>query len=181
MFEKAQYRGPRFCQECGHALSEADYGKEAMPCPSRTCTHTTYCNAVPVSNLIIPYQGGILLQKRAIPPKVGYWGLPGGHQGIELWQRTDQRESEEELDVHIPDPVHNILPFWFDSTPDGRQIITFGIVRPGTKIVVRDFTPNSEVSDRMILYPPQWPTFAPEICFELHRTAITRYFGRIAM
>jgi len=67
-----------FCPRCGAKLGTRKmHGTERLVC--RECHFIFYQNSAPTASAIIANaKGEVLLVKRAIQPKKGYWDLPGG-------------------------------------------------------------------------------------------------------
>lgn len=77
--------------------------------------------------------GRILLLRRARPPEVGHWSLPGGK--VDLWETVEaavRREVAEELGIvlgplqllcvvdHMADGQHWVAPTYLATTFDGE-------------------------------------------------------------
>jgi ADP-ribose pyrophosphatase YjhB (NUDIX family) len=85
------------CQYCGRTLSEKVFEeRERLFCGY--CNETFYENPVPATCIVtIDDRERVLLVKRNVEPKSGYWCLPGGF--IELGEKPEEgalRELEEE-------------------------------------------------------------------------------------
>lgn len=86
-----------FCHFCGLKLTTKHVeGRRRLYC--QACTEPIYENPVPASCLVVPDANGqVLLVKRSVEPKAGYWCLPGGF--MELDEEPEQaalRELKEE-------------------------------------------------------------------------------------
>ena len=106
----------KFCSECAHpvvlAIPEGDNR------PRYVCTH---CNTIHYQNpklvvgsIPVWEQDGelqILLCKRAIEPRYGYWTLPAGFmENEETTEQAAQRETEEEAGANIElGPLFSLL------------------------------------------------------------------------
>lgn len=69
--------------------------RERLLCPD--CGYIAYENPKVVVGAVVEHEGQILLCKRAIPPRVGYWTLPAGF--LELGETPEEgarREAWEE-------------------------------------------------------------------------------------
>ena len=69
----------KFCSKCGHQVSisiPAGDTRERYVCTSCTVIH--YENPRNVVGTIPVWQDQVLLCKRAIHPRMGYWTLPAG-------------------------------------------------------------------------------------------------------
>ncbi len=96
------------CSYCGAAFPES----AGWP---RTCAHCgniTFRNPLPVTVVLLPVilsieQTGVVVIRRAIPPKVGELALPGGFINFgETWQEAGAREVLEETGARIaPDEI----------------------------------------------------------------------------
>lgn len=67
---------PRFCAACGHALGERD-GSGGWPCAR--CEQPSFLDPKVAACCVPWYEGKVVLVKRAIPPRIGYWASPGGY------------------------------------------------------------------------------------------------------
>jgi 8-oxo-dGTP diphosphatase len=65
--------GWKWCPRCRSAL-ELPEGRAS--CPS--CGSVYYANSAPAVEGVLERDGKVLLSKRAIEPRRGYWDLPGG-------------------------------------------------------------------------------------------------------
>jgi ADP-ribose pyrophosphatase YjhB (NUDIX family) len=69
---------PRFCADCGHALApEKDPDTKGWPCPG--CKTHTFVDPK-VAACCVPWiDGKIVLVRRAIEPRIGFYSSPGGY------------------------------------------------------------------------------------------------------
>ena len=65
--------GWRLCPRCGAELERAE-GRATCP----RCGSVYYANSAPAVEGLLVRDGKVLLSKRAIEPRRGYWDLPGG-------------------------------------------------------------------------------------------------------
>ena len=87
----------KFCPFCAGLLEERfAEGRRRLCCS--VCDKIQYQNPIPAAcTLVINPQGHLLLVRRAVPPKVGEWCLPGGFMELaELPEETALRELFEE-------------------------------------------------------------------------------------
>jgi 8-oxo-dGTP diphosphatase len=91
----------RFCLACGGRLAtRVDEGQRRRDC--RRCGWTYYGNPVPATAAVIVERGRLLLGRRARPPYVGAWDVPGGFiEATELPLAGLHREMREELGVGV--------------------------------------------------------------------------------
>lgn len=95
---------PNFCRECGSAsmrLRVPD-GDERQRAVCDACGYVEYVNPKVVCGCVVKSRGRVLLAKRAIEPRRGYWGVPQGF--MECGETTRQaavRETREETGVEL--------------------------------------------------------------------------------
>lgn len=160
MFTKDTY-----CSFCGRPFPpDTPYPKRCA-----NCQQSTYRNPLPVSVVLLPVDGGLLLVRRAIEPRKGGIALPGGFINYgESWQEAGARELLEETGI-VVDP-QTIQLFSAMSAPDGTLLV-FGMAPPIKTADLPPFTPNSETAELLIQH-----TFTP-LAFPLHTEAARRYFS----
>ena len=87
-----------FCSHCGQPVTLAVPAGDHLPrhvCSS--CGTVHYQNPKIVAGCVPEYQGRILLCRRAIEPRLGYWTIPAGFmENGETTQEAARRESVEE-------------------------------------------------------------------------------------
>jgi ADP-ribose pyrophosphatase YjhB (NUDIX family) len=93
----------RYCPSCGARLErrtpEGD-DRERHVCPSCGAVH--YQNPKIVVGSVCSYGGQLLLCRRAIPPRAGFWTIPAGY--LELGETAEEgarREAWEEARARI--------------------------------------------------------------------------------
>ena len=69
----AQLDGWRFCPRCGGALASLDGHLDCAACGAQY-----WGNSIPGVQGILERDGRILLARRALEPRRGFWDLPGG-------------------------------------------------------------------------------------------------------
>jgi ADP-ribose pyrophosphatase YjhB (NUDIX family) len=91
------------CPMCGTPVEHripADDNRERAVCPA--CEHIQYVNPLNVVGTLPTWEDQVLLCRRNIEPRKGYWTLPAGF--MELGETTEQgamRETDEEAGAHI--------------------------------------------------------------------------------
>ncbi|OGO49795.1 MAG: hypothetical protein A2148_07385 [Chloroflexi bacterium RBG_16_68_14] len=99
---------PRFCHQCGGAVRQqyvAEERRERLVC--QACGLIHYRNPRIVAAALPERDGGdgqrrVLLMRRALEPRRGYWTPPGGF--VELGESTEEaalREGEEEVGLPL--------------------------------------------------------------------------------
>jgi len=95
--------GMKFCSECAQPVTiaiPAGDNRERYVC--RNCGTTHYQNPRIVAGCVPEYQGTILLCKRAIEPRSGYWTVPAGFMEFdETVAQAAARETLEEAEAQV--------------------------------------------------------------------------------
>jgi len=93
----------KFCADCGHAVEHRTPPGDNLPryvCPS--CGTIHYQNPKIVAGCVPEYEGRLLLCRRAIEPRYGFWTIPAGFmENGETTQQAAQRESLEEACAEV--------------------------------------------------------------------------------
>ena len=88
----------KFCSNCGHAVESKIPDGDHLPrfvCPS--CATVHYDNPRIIAGCIPEWNGKLLLCRRAIEPRRGFWTLPAGFmENGEAVQDAAAREAQEE-------------------------------------------------------------------------------------
>jgi ADP-ribose pyrophosphatase YjhB (NUDIX family) len=74
--------------------------RERLVCPF--CGHIAYENPKPVVGTVVVHDGRVLLCRRAIPPRRGFWTLPAGY--LEMGETVEEgarREAREETGARV--------------------------------------------------------------------------------
>ncbi len=134
----------KFCSKC-----KGDYKKEngrLFVCTN--CGFKQYINPVPCNGVIIKNrEDQIMLVKRKIEPKKGYWDLPGGFiEPGESFEESVKREIKEELNIEIE--ITKILGVYNDYyLYEGVKYPTLGIV-----VEAKMITDNIKAADDISSY-----------------------------
>ena len=88
----------RFCNVCGHkTCQKIPQGDQRLRDVCEHCHTVHYQNPRVVTGCLPIYQNQVLLCKRAIEPRKGYWTLPGGFMELgETIEEGAARETWEE-------------------------------------------------------------------------------------
>jgi ADP-ribose pyrophosphatase YjhB (NUDIX family) len=95
---------PRFCMQCGSAKVELriPHGDDRERHVCADCGYIHYLNPKLVVGTIPVWEDKILLCKRAIEPRYGFWTLPAGFmEEGETLQEGATRETLEEANAHV--------------------------------------------------------------------------------
>jgi 8-oxo-dGTP diphosphatase len=95
----------RYCPQCATPLVTGEIaGLPRRYCPASGCGFVHYVNPLPVACCLVQHEGGIVLIRRGVAPRLGYWALPSGFvEAHETTEEAARRETSEEcgLDVAI--------------------------------------------------------------------------------
>lgn len=170
-----------------------DFSKKAVPGDTHErqvcshCEHVDYENPKLVNVAVIVHDGKILLCRRGIPSRIGFWGLPGGfmEQG-ETIQEGAARETIEEAGAkinvgsligvyHTHDKKHVIMVFradmpdaHFESGPESLETKLFDwkdipwneLAFPMTKHALEQYDRTKHLADvvpEILVLPPLYP------------------------
>ncbi len=89
----------KFCNQCGHQVKYViPPGDDKVRAVCQNCQNIQYENPKIVNACIIEHDGKILLGKRTIEPRAGYWNVPAGFMENGEATRTGAiREVKEEV------------------------------------------------------------------------------------
>jgi len=154
------------CSYCGGPFAEG----LAWPRTCGACRSVSYENPVPVACVLLPVDGGLLLVRRGIPPRVGELAVPGGYVDVgESWQHAGARELFEETGVRV-DPAE-LRVFDVLSAPDGTLLV-FGLAAPQKAADLPPFARTDETTERVVVTEPT------ALAFPLHTQVVAAYFAR---
>ena len=93
----------KYCNQCGTPVAtQVPPGDDRPRAVCGNCGHVQYVNPKLIVGCLAEYDGKILLAKRAIAPRKGYWTLPAGF--MELQETTAEgaaRETREEACAEV--------------------------------------------------------------------------------
>jgi ADP-ribose pyrophosphatase YjhB (NUDIX family) len=94
-----------FCSQCGNATSQiTPEGDNKSRAVCQSCEFVDYQNPKIVAGCLVTYADQVLLCKRAIEPRKGFWTLPAGY--MEMAESTEDaaiRETYEEACADVSD------------------------------------------------------------------------------
>jgi ADP-ribose pyrophosphatase YjhB (NUDIX family) len=102
---KENFQGFHFCPRCGSPLERKMIDSQLRPvCTNQSCDYVYYHNPIPAAGAMVVKDKKILMVKRAVIPRVGWWCIPAGFmEWSEHPSQTAVRELKEEtgLDVKL--------------------------------------------------------------------------------
>lgn len=100
----APLTAPNFCRECGSSSMSVRVpaGDERPRAVCDACGYVEYVNPKVVCGCVVMNRGRVLLAKRAIEPRKGFWGVPQGFMECgETTRQAAARETREETGVEL--------------------------------------------------------------------------------
>jgi len=171
---KNNFNGYRFCPRCAANLARLEIdGHERLVCESPDCDFVYYHNPIPGAGAIIYTERGMLLVKRAHPPRIGTWCLPAGYmEWDESPARTTVRETLEETGLIIEiDSLFNV--YSGDDDPRTNAILTLYEAH----IVGGEMKAGDDAMDAAFF---QLDNIPDDIAFVAHREAIDDLRNKVA-
>ena len=157
----------KYCSECGQPVSRKTPDgdtHERWVCDACGLIH--YQNPLPVVGCIPERDGKILLCKRAIEPRYGYWTVPAGF--MELGESSVQGARRETLEEACADVEIGHLFAIVDVIPAGQIHLFY------TASLVSDFSPGEESLDVRMFSEDEIPW--DDIAFQSGYYALKKYF-----
>ena len=157
----------KYCTDCGNAVSrklpDGD-SHERWVCD--TCGKIHYQNPLVVVGCVPERDGKILLCKRAIEPRYGYWTVPAGF--MELGETTVEGARRETLEEACAEVEIGHL-FAVVDVVDAGQVHLFYTAR-----LLSDFSPGAESLEVRMVAEDEVPW--DDIAFHSGRYALQKYF-----
>jgi ADP-ribose pyrophosphatase YjhB (NUDIX family) len=159
----------KFCPECGEPVEQRVPDGDTLPRHVCTaCSAIHYHNPKIVVGCVPEYDGRILLCKRAIEPRLGYWTIPAGFmENNETLQQGAARESWEEALARVE--IGSMLAIVHVLHADQVHVM-FRATLPAP-----EFGVGSESLEVGLYEPAEIPW--PEIAFPSVRFALERYLA----
>jgi len=157
----------KFCPSCGAEVKyrvPADDNRERAVCDA--CNTVHYKNPLVVVGCVAEQDGKILLCKRAIEPRYGYWTVPAGF--MELGESLAEGAARETLEEACATVEIGHLFASIDVVEAGQVHMFF------TAKLVSDIAPGSESLDVGMFAEEEIPW--DELAFSSGRYALTKYF-----
>ena len=161
----------QYCPMCATLMqlksSEEDSHTREV-CPS--CGYVHYVNPLPVVGTVPVWGDKVLLCRRAIEPRKGYWTLPAGFMEIdETLEGGAARETWEESGAHIE--VKDLLTLI--SVPDAQpsQVHFYYVA----ELKDLDWNPGPETLEQRLFSEEEIPW--DEISFTTVKTTLEHYFA----
>ena len=157
----------KFCSNCGARLKyrvPPGDNRERAVCDA--CNTIHYKNPLVVVGCIAEHEGKVLLCKRAIEPRYGYWTVPAGF--MELGESLAEGAARETLEEACATVEIGHLFASIDVVDAGQVHMFF------TAKLVSDIAPGSESLEVGMFAEEEIPW--DELAFSSGRYALTKYF-----
>jgi ADP-ribose pyrophosphatase YjhB (NUDIX family) len=120
----------RFCSLCGGAMELRTVlpDRKRLKVCSR-CGFIDFQSPKLVAGCLVIDAGRVLLLRRAIPPRLGYWTFPGGY--VDLGEMPDAaalRETVEEVGMNVA--IERLLGVYADPQNPAAAVVVY-LARPG--------------------------------------------------
>jgi ADP-ribose pyrophosphatase YjhB (NUDIX family) len=159
----------KFCSNCAAAVVKRVPPGDSLPrwvCDA--CGEIHYQNPRLVVGAIPEYEGRVLLCRRAIEPRYGYWTLPAGFmENDETTGQAAERETLEEAGARIA----LTEPFTMISVPYVNQVHLFYRAR----LLDLEFKPGEESLEVALYEEARIPW--PEIAFRTVAATLRHWFA----
>ena len=159
----------KYCANCGAKVVQRVPPGDSLPrwvCDQ--CGEIHYQNPKLVVGAIPEHEGRILLCRRAIEPRYGYWTLPAGFmENDESTSRAALRETEEEAGANIEIGE----PFTLISVPRVNQVHLYYRAR----LLSLEFKPGEETLEVALLEESHIP--GKEIAFRTVAITLQHWFA----
>lgn len=161
-----------YCCKCGSDLeSRIPAGDNKLRYVCTACSFVHYDNPKIVTGAVVEHEGQILLCKRAIEPRRGYWTVPAGF--MELGETLAQGASRETLEEACATVQLGSLLAIVD-VPEAGQVHAF---YRGT-MTDRQYGAGEESLETRLFAPGDIPW--DEIAFRSGHIALTQYLAQKA-
>ena len=159
----------KFCSNCAAPVARRVPPGDSMPrwvCDQCGVIH--YQNPLLVVGAIPEHEGRLLLCRRAIEPRYGYWTLPAGFmENGETVAQAAQRETLEEAGARIELGA----AFSMISVPYVNQVHVFYLAR----LLELDFAPGEETLETQLFDEAQIPW--KDVAFRTVGLTLRRWFA----
>lgn len=157
----------KFCPFCAHRLIRKEVeGRRRLFCEA--CQTPLYENPLPATCLVVPNGcGQILLVKRSVEPKIGFWCLPGGF--LEVGETPEEGALRELLEeTGLKGEIDRLLGVVTTPSTLYRAVLMVGFL---VKDSQGELLPGDDAEETRYFNLKD----LPEIAFDSHKTFIERY------
>jgi ADP-ribose pyrophosphatase YjhB (NUDIX family) len=155
----------RFCALCGNEMRM----RVVLPDRKRLrvcsgCGFVDFQSPKLVSGCLVIDAGRVLLLRRAIPPRLGFWTFPGGYVDLgEIPEAAALRETVEEVGMNVA--IQRLLGVYADQHNPIAAVVVY-LATPGAELPGL----SEEASEVRYFAPPEIPW--EEIAFRTTEAAL---------
>ncbi len=155
---------PKFCPHCAGRLAPRMIDRwERLVC--QECGFIFYINPKVAAGVLTEHEGRVVLVKRGIEPRAGYWALPSGFAEYgETIEQTAIRECHEETGLEIE--LDDLLGVYSVNSDFYGHLV---LVLYSAHIVDGEMVAGDDASEVGLFAPAELPT---DIAFQAHREAL---------
>jgi 8-oxo-dGTP diphosphatase len=154
-----------YCPKCATKLKSRSTGDRPRPtCPA--CGFVFYLNPVVGAGALVEKEGRVVLVRRGVGPKAGYWSLPAGYvEADEMAEDAAVREMEEETGLEIE--IDDLLGVYsFGREPQTGVLILYSAHLVGGELRAGDDAQEVQTFDPTDMPPDD------QIAFRTHLQAL---------
>ena len=155
----------KYCPKCATELASRLHGDRERPtCPA--CGFVFYFNPVVGAGTLVETDGCVVLVRRGVEPKAGYWSLPSGYvEADELAEEAAVRETWEETGLRVE--LDDMLGVYsFGQEPQTGVLILYSAHTIGGVLQAGDD------AQEVHTFPPDGLPPDDQIAFRTHRQAL---------
>ncbi len=133
----------RYCLHCAAPLVACEIaGLSRRYGPAEGCGFIHYINPLPVAVCLVQYRGGVVLIRRGVAPRLGYWALPSGFiEAHETREEAARRETREECGLEVE--VGELLGIAMFVAPPGLNALGPGDDTTNARVFPLDALPDA--------------------------------------
>ncbi|MBP7498122.1 MAG: NUDIX hydrolase [Bacteroidales bacterium] len=163
----ANYKNVNYCLQCGHLLElKKDNENKLRPhCPA--CNWIYYKNPIPAVTIVLFNENNeLLLVKRRLKPKAGFWALPSGYMEINLTPEENALQELEE-ETGLKGKIMHSTGWFYGTSPIYERVLSIGfrVKAIGGKLQAGDDAAEAKFFSLNNL---------PVIAFDAHREFIAK-------
>jgi ADP-ribose pyrophosphatase YjhB (NUDIX family) len=165
---------PKFCCLCGGAMENrvppGDHRPRAI---CAQCGFVHYQQPKVAAGTVVEIDGGLLLIRRGVDPRKGYWSFPCGFQEIdETLEEAAVRETHEETGLRVELLGHLGTYSYVQSWHGGSVVVAAYRARR----IDGDLRPSDDAVEARIVTPQQIPW--DELAFKSTHSAFKDWIAR---
>ena len=155
---------PKFCPHCaGQLAPKITDERERLVC--QECGFIFYINPKVAAGALIEVEGRVVLVRRGIEPRAGYWALPSGFTEYgEPIEETAIRECREETGLKIE--LDDLLGVYSVNSDFYGHLV---LVLYSAHVAGGELIAGDDASEVGLFAPAELPT---DIAFQAHRQAL---------